>query len=437
LENLAIERMKALGIGTPDILLPKKGVDLKKWAVVACDQYTSELDYWERVSSYVGDEPSTLHLIFPEVYLEKEDPNNRIATIQEAMKTYNEQHLFETYEKSFFLVHRKTANNLERWGLIVALDLDQYDYNEASRSPIRATEGTILSRIPPRKLIRKDVPFELPHILVLINDMDNFVIEPLKNLNGSLEKMYETDLMENGGQVTAYRINNGELLDQIATTFEKLHATINEENPIFLAIGDGNHSLATAKACWEDIKTTLTEKEALNHPARYALAEIVNIYDSGLLFEPIHRVLFNIDKELFFERLQRYCESLTITDESDVDSLIESIGLQNGRQRFGYVDKNGLKLVLINRPVGSITAATLQLVLDSLIEDNVVVDYIHGEDVTLSLGSKEGNIGLLLPGIEKETFFDTIISDGSLPRKTFSMGDANDKRFYLEARKIK
>lgn len=429
--------MKALGIGTPDILLPKKGVDLKKWAVVACDQYTSELDYWERVSSYVGDEPSTLHLIFPEVYLEKEDPNNRIATIQEAMKTYNEQHLFETYEKSFFLVHRKTANNLERWGLIVALDLDQYDYNEASRSPIRATEGTILSRIPPRKLIRKDVPFELPHILVLINDMDNFVIEPLKNLNGSLEKMYETDLMENGGQVTAYRINNGELLDQIATTFEKLHATINEENPIFLAIGDGNHSLATAKACWEDIKTTLTEKEALNHPARYALAEIVNIYDSGLLFEPIHRVLFNIDKELFFERLQRYCESLTITDESDVDSLIESIGLQNGRQRFGYVDKNGLKLVLINRPVGSITAATLQLVLDSLIEDNVVVDYIHGEDVTLSLGSKEGNIGLLLPGIEKETFFDTIISDGSLPRKTFSMGDANDKRFYLEARKIK
>jgi len=167
------------------------------------------------------------------------------------------------------------------------------------------------------------------------------------------------------------------------------------------------------------------------------LAEIVNIYDSGLLFEPIHRVLFNIDKELFFERLQRYCESLTITDESDVDSLIESIGLQNGRQRFGYVDKNGLKLVLINRPVGSITAATLQLVLDSLIEDNVVVDYIHGEDVTLSLGSKEGNIGLLLPGIEKETFFDTIISDGSLPRKTFSMGDANDKRFYLEARKIK
>lgn len=429
--------MKALGIGTPDILLPKKGVDLKKWAVVACDQYTSELDYWERVSSYVGDEPSTLHLIFPEVYLEKEDPNNRIATIQEAMKAYNEQHLFETYEKSFFLVHRKTANNLERWGLIVALDLDQYDYNEASRSPIRATEGTILSRIPPRKLIRKDVPFELPHILVLINDMDNFVIEPLKNLNGSLEKMYETDLMENGGQVTAYRINSGELLDQIATTFEKLHATINEENPIFLAIGDGNHSLATAKACWEDIKTTLTEKEALNHPARYALAEIVNIYDSGLLFEPIHRVLFNIDKNLFFERLQRYCESLTITDESDVDSLIESIGLQNGRQRFGYVDKNGLKLVLINRPVGSITAATLQLVLDSLIEDNVVVDYIHGEDVTLSLGSTEGNIGLLLPGIEKDTFFDTIISDGSLPRKTFSMGDANDKRFYLEARKIK
>lgn len=429
--------MKALGIGTPDILLPKKGVDLKKWAVVACDQYTSELDYWERVSSYVGNEPSTLHLIFPEVYLEKEDPNNRIATIQEAMKTYNEQHLFETYEKSFFLVHRKTANNLERWGLIVALDLDQYDYNEASRSPIRATEGTILSRIPPRKLIRKDVPFELPHILVLINDMDNFVIEPLKNLNGSLEKMYETDLMENGGQVTAYRINSGELLDQIATTFEKLHATINEENPIFLAIGDGNHSLATAKACWEDIKTTLTEKEALNHPARYALAEIVNIYDSGLLFEPIHRVLFNIDKDLFFERLQRYCESLTITDESNVDSLIESIGLQNGRQRFGYVDKNGLKLVLINRPVGSITAATLQLVLDSLIEDNVVVDYIHGEDVTLSLGSTEGNIGLLLPGIEKDTFFDTIISDGSLPRKTFSMGDANDKRFYLEARKIK
>ena|SRR5690554_344934 len=435
--NNAIEKMKGVGVGTPDILVPKKGIDLHKWAVVACDQYTSEQDYWKRVESYVGDSPSTLHLIFPEAYLEEPDPQKRIDSINKAMATYLAQGLFTTFPESFFLVHRTTGKGPGRWGLIVSLDLEQYDYSKDSRTLIRATEGTIVSRIPPRKLIRKDAPLELPHILVLISDEARSVIEPLIAQQSSLPLVYDTDLMEHGGHIRAFQIH-GEQLEQVATAFESLHASLDRENPLLFAMGDGNHSLATAKSCWEDLKKTLSPEELQNHPARYALVELENIFDPGLVFEPIHRVLFSITKEDFIEELGRHCDGFTETTVSSINMVNTLIEKKDGVQRFGYADSNGLSVFNLKNPAATIPAGTLQSVIDALLKNkNSTVDYIHGDDVTMDLGSREGNIGLFLPAIDKGTFFDTIIADGALPRKTFSIEEAHEKRFYMEARKIR
>jgi len=432
----AIDRMKAIGVGIPDILLPKKEIDLKKWAIVACDQYTSEEQYWQRVDSYVGESPSTLRLILPEVYLEKPNLDERIDDIRKSMNIYREKELFDVYKNSFFLIHRETNGGPGRWGLIVALDLEKYDYSKDSKSPIRATEGTILSRIPPRKLIRQDVPYELPHILVLIDDEYHLLIGPLLTIRSTLKKVYETELMEGGGRIKAYQINQDEIFEQIATAFEKLNSKCDSDNPILFAMGDGNHSLATAKSCWEDIKVTLNEEERKNHPARYALAEIMNIFDPGLVFEPIHRLLFDTDKELFLTQLATNCEEYHIERYSNIESLLKAVEERDEYQRVGYVDTEGLKLIKIEKGKASCTAGTVQLTLDELIEKDVRVDYIHGADVTLSLGSKSGNIGLFLPAIDKHDFFETIKLDGALPRKTFSMGEAHEKRFYIEVRKI-
>lgn len=435
----AIERMKALGIGTPDILIPHEGIDLQKWAVVACDQYTSEHDYWERVEKYVGTDPSTLRLIFPEAYLEEKNPQERIHRINAAMAEYISQDLFTTYGESFFLVHRTTGAGPGRWGLVVALDLEQYDYAKDSRTPIRATEGTIISRIPPRKEIRKDAPLELPHILVLISDANRSVIEPLVSAKESLEKVYDTDLMEGGGHIQAFRVSGERWLGQVASAFEELQASLHPANPLLFAMGDGNHSLATAKSCWEDIKAGLGEKERQAHPARYALVELENIFDPGLVFEPIHRVLFNINRQQFLDELAKHCVSYQIESVDTVTEVVSAIGQRGGLQRFGYVDADGLKVFSLTEPEATIPAGTLQSVIDALLDtDNgVQVDYIHGADVTKNIGSKKGNIGLFLPAIDKSTFFETIIADGALPRKTFSMGEAHEKRFYMEARKIK
>lgn len=432
----AIERLKKIGIGTPDILIPRRGTDLQRWAVVACDQYTSEMDYWERVEQYVAEFPSTLHLIYPEAYLEEKEPQKRIDRINLTMRKYLEQGLFETHAQNFFLVHRTTDGDNGRWGLIVALDLERYDYGKQSRTIIRATEGTILSRIPPRKLIRKDAPLELPHILVLINDPAKTVIEPFAAQTDALEQVYDTDLMEGGGHVCAYRISGEKMLSSLAGAFEALHTALDQSNPLLFAMGDGNHSLATAKSCWEDIKEKLGPEDREIHPARYALVELENIFDPGLVFEPIHRVLFNTRREQFLEELGRHCTSYQLETAGSLEAMLGEIGRTEGLQRFGYVDEEGYKVVLLTEPDASIPAGTLQGVIDSLLRLGNQLDYTHGTDITAKLGSRPGNIGLFLPAIDKHAFFDTIVKDGALPRKTFSMGEAHEKRFYMEARKI-
>jgi len=438
MENKAIDRLKALGIGTPDILIPKKGTDLKKWAVVACDQYTSEPQYWENALAYVGDDPSTLHLIYPEAYLEEKDPQARIDGINATMAKYLDDQLFETYQESFFLVHRTTGEGTGRWGLVVALDLEHYDYSKDSKTHIRATEGTILSRIPPRKQIRKDAPLELPHILVLISDAQRSIIEPLIEKRNTLPQVYDTELMAGGGHLSAYRVSGAEL-EPVASAFEQLHAALDPANPLLFAMGDGNHSLATAKACWEDIKKGLDTEQMERHPARYALVELENIFDPGLVFEPIHRVLFNLERTLFLKELSRHCTSYSLEPTASLAMIEKALEAKDGLQRFGYCDSEGLAIITVTEPESTIAAGTLQSVIDNLLSSGgkVAVDYIHGSDVTKTLGSKQGNIGLFLPSIDKETFFDTIIADGALPRKTFSMGEAHEKRFYMEARKIK
>lgn len=433
------ERLKNLGLHTADILLPKLGVDLSKWAVVACDQYTSEKSYWEQARSYVGEDPSTLNLIFPEAYLEDAEPDKRIALINDNMATYVSDALFDTHESCFFLVHRTTSTyDKGRWGLLVLLDLEQYDYSVGSRSLIRATEGTILSRIPPRKEIRKNASLELPHIMVLISDKDKSVIEPLVAKTAYLHKAYDTTLMAGGGTLSAWVVDSRDDFAAIADALEKIQGGLDPENPLLYAMGDGNHSLATAKSCWEDVKETLPQEEWEGHPARYAMVELENIYDPGLTFEPIHRVLFGLDFATFKAEVEKCASFVIIEKVADLPTLHKLINEKGDFQRFGYRDKNGYCLFSLSGAVANIAAGTLQVVIDSLLEQKKAsVDYIHGEEVTSNLGAKEGNCALILPDVSKETFFETIIKDSSLPRKTFSMGEASEKRYYMEARKIR
>ena len=434
MENIK-KRLERVGLQSSDIMIPRKGVDLSKWAVVACDQFTSEKDYWERVDKAVGKDPSTLRLIFPECYLEDGDGDRRIEDINRSMKEYVDAKLFDTYKDCFFLVKR-SCGNASRWGLMAALDLDRYSWEKGSTSLIRATEGTILSRIPPRKKIRKDAPLEIPHIMVLISDKEKSVIEPLAAQSGKLEKVYDFELMKNGGHLEAWVVDSDSLKNQVATAFEKLDAALDPKNPLLFAMGDGNHSFATAKSCWEDIKATLTEEQRKCHPARFCLVELENIFDPGLVFEPIHRVLFNVPESVFLEELRKNASAVAEEKVGCRNCIAREIADQS-QQRFGYCTSDKHVVVTLKDPSANIAAGTLQKVIDELIKKGYSVDYIHGADVTDKLGSEKGNIGLFLPAIDKATFFDTIIKDGALPRKTFSMGEANEKRYYMEARAIR
>jgi len=435
--NNVKERLNKMGLFLPDILIPKKEINLKKWAVVACDQYTSEKEYWKRVDEFVAENPSTLRLIYPECYLDEKDSQKRIDNINTTMNEYVQKNIFDEYKDSFFLVKRDSENKT-RWGLMVCLDLERYSWEKDSKSLIRATEGTILSRIPPRKEIRKDAILEIPHIMVLINDKNQTVIEPLKNKLNKLNQVYETELMEDGGNLSSWQINEVKDIEAITKAFEELYANLDDANPLLFAMGDGNHSFATAKSCWMDIRKGLNEEEKKNHPARYCLVELENIFDEGLVFEPIHRVLFNIDSNLFFNTLMNFCEGFEKVSVPNAKLMMNKIeNSQDPRQCFGICYSGNYYIVFLEEPKASLVAGTLQFLIDSVINEKTTVDYTHGIEITQKKGNEANNIGLFLPGISKSTFFDSIIKDGALPRKTFSMGNANEKRFYMETRKIK
>lgn len=430
------KQFSELGIIPTDILIPKATLDLTKWAVVACDQYTSEPEYWQRVADYTKNEPSCLKMTFPECYLEDDDKNERINSINATMNEYLEKGIFDTYKDCFILVKRTTESG-SRYGLMAALDLERYSYDKDSKTNIRATEGTILSRIPPRKEIRKNAPLEIPHIMVLISDEKKKIIEPMIEKIPSLKKLYDIELMENGGRVEGYLIDDDENIKSIHDGFYALYKNLDPANPLLFAMGDGNHSLATAKNCWEDIKKGLSKEDAENHPARYSLVEIENIFDPALQFEPIHRVFFNTDTETVLNKVKKLTQDVQIIKTSSLPDLEKIINeTKEDRQSFALVQKGIFTILNIPNTVASTASGTVQHIIDNLKEDeNIKVDYIHGVDVVIRLSQKD-NVGIIMPDVSKKTFFASIIKDKAFARKTFSIGHAHEKRYYLEARRI-
>ncbi len=431
-----------IGIEIPEILLPRKDVDLQKWAVIACDQFTSQPEYWERVSKLVGDAPSTYHLILPEAWLSRPDKAERIAYSQAKMREYLNTGLLEPH-KGFILVERSVGNSIQT-GLVVAVDLETYNFHHGVLAYGVATEGIILDRLPPRMQVRRGAPLELPHILVLYDDPEFSVLKPLLKQKGSLPLAYDFDLMEGSGHITGHFIEDPQTLDSVIDhiaglldpeKYRERYGDVDQTHPLLFAVGDGNHSLATAKSIWEELKPTV----GMNHPARYALVELVNLHDPSLTFEPIHRVMFNVDKE-FHQALLAYYEPDILENPAATFEDMKDAVLDETRsgQRVGMITPEMYHVIKFENPIHNLPVGTLQEFLDKYLLDNPKshIDYVHGEDVLVKLGAESGNMGFYLPPITKDNFFKSVILDGSLPRKTFSMGHARDKRFYLESRRI-
>lgn len=431
-----------IGVQIPQIYLPQPGMDLKKWAVIACDQFTSEPEYWQEVERIVGDAPSTLRLTFPEVYLEKPGETKRIKNIQSAMRRYLEGGILQPRDGLVYV--ERTINGKTRKGIMLCLDLERYDYNKGSSSLIRATEGTIVERLPPRIKIREGAALEFPHILVLIDDPNHTVIEPLAEAKGKFEKLYDFDLMLDSGHLAGYAVNDAhenrvvEALRALAKpeTFTEKYGVGKDKPVLLFAMGDGNHSLATAKAIWEKVKA----EAGMDHPARYALVEIENVHDEALEFEPIHRVVFGLKKDLFVEMQAFFGADFIYTPAANGAEMISRVDQADGRkQAVGLVGGGkGFGVVEIVNPSSHLAVGTIQAFLDSFLKNGGAekMDYVHGEDVVERLALQDGNAGFYWAGMHKNELFKTVILDGALPRKTFSMGEAREKRFYMEGRRI-
>lgn len=393
---------------TANVLLPKSA-DYQKWGVVACDQYTSEKEYWDRVKAFVGDAPSTFNLVYPEAYLSEGDAY--IDRINAHMEKYIEADIFEEHKNVYIYIERTLSGGRIRRGLIGCVDLEAYDFSKGSKSAIRATEGTVAERIPPRVKIRKDAPLELPHAILLVDDKANAVIP----MSCDKAPIYDFELMENGGHIRGYVID-GAQADAITSAFETYAAKVNDG--LVFAVGDGNHSLATAKTCWENLKTTLSAEEQKTHPARYCLVEVENLYDAALEFEPIHRVLFDVEPAKVLEALAQFSAEGT----GDTDHTVT------------YVYGDTVGEITLKNTSSNLGVGAVQNFIDKM---GYEADYIHGDDTTKRLASAPNAFGFILDSMEKESLFVTVIKDGALPRKTFSMGEAHEKRFYIEAKVIK
>ena len=397
---------------------------MEKWAVIACDQFTSDQAYWDRVRKNAEGAVSTINLILPEAELGTEKEAEHTAVINATMKRYMDEDVFTTYPNSFVYVERQLENGTIREGLVGMVDLDAYDYSTGATSAIRATERTVAERIPPRQRVRRDAPIELPHILMLCDDHDKKLIEPIGAKKDSLKKLYDFDLMEGGGHITGWLVEgkdvedfNKALADYTATVGEKYKGL--KGVPMVFAVGDGNHSLATAKSCYEELKKNHPDEDLSNHPARYALVELENIHDPAQVFEPIHRVIFKTEPEKLLAALQK-------------DACAD------GGFPVQWYTKDASGTVYLDRAKSELAVGVLQGFLDEYLKDNAgEIDYIHDDDALISLAKQDGAIGFLLPAMEKSQLFRGVIADGILPRKTFSMGHSREKRYYLEGRKIK
>lgn len=408
-----------------DILIPKSE-DMEKWAVIACDQFTSDPAYWQRVKANAGKSPSTIHLILPEVELGTEGEAKRVEEINQQMRDYLDRGIFETLKDSFIYVERTMVNGTVRKGLIGMIDLEAYDFNTHATSQIRATERTVLERIPPRVTIRRDAAIELPHVILLCDDDKKVLIEPITKQKESFKKLYDFQLMEGGKHIAGWLVSK-EAAAQFNEQLALYSDTIGEKYvgisgvPMVFAVGDGNHSLATAKTCYEELKAKNPDKDLSNHPARYALVELENIHDAAQEFEPIHRIITHCNQ---LELLKALKNDLCVADEK-TGFAVKWHG--QGKSETIYLDKKK----------GQLAVGVLQNWLDEYLQKNEgEIDYIHDDEALIDLSLQENAIGFLLPTMEKSQLFRGVIADGALPRKTFSMGHSVEKRYYLEGRKI-
>ncbi|MBO4327247.1 MAG: DUF1015 domain-containing protein [Clostridia bacterium] len=423
-----------------DILLPGKSVDLTRWAVVACDQFTQDEAYWKRVSELTKGVPSASHIMLPEIYLSrgKASVSRRIAAINKTMRSYIDGGIFDEYKNSLILTKRTFASGLTLTGLIGAIDLEQYDYCKGSGSAVRATEATVLERIPPRVAIREGASLEMPHILILIDDPDDTVIGPLEAKADSKTPVYDFNLMEGGGHVEGFALTKkaeyAPAIDALRrlgdeSVFRQRYGVPEGTPVLWLAVGDGNHSLASAKALYEKTHDPL---------ARYALAEVVNIHSPGIVFEPIHRLLLGVNEDNLVSAARDYFGSSLIISNAGAGGLSGVVN-DGDHHAIGFVSKGRQCCWQISRSRHLLAVGALQEFIDAYIGSHpeTAVDYIHGESETKALARKPGTAAFLLPGMPKSDLFPTVIRYGALPRKTFSMGHAEEKRYYLECRRLK
>lgn len=437
-----VSQLDQLGLRVPEILLPNSNIDLGAWAVVACDQYTSDHEYWASVETKVGTAASTLRLVLPEIFLGQPDVPARVERIHAQMGDYLERQVLESKGECAVYVRRTTARSGLREGLVLAVDLERYNYSPGSKSLIRATEGTIVDRIPPRLAVRRQAPLELPHIMVLVEDEEQCLIEGLGARLGQLERLYDVDLMQEGGRLEGYRLDQSDLehlLNRLVAAWQKAKLRQNSETPLFWAMGDGNHSLATAKANWEEVKRGLNEtgrdSEAARHPARWALVEIVNVYSSGLRFEPIHRVVFtsHVAELATLLRGGPLVPSIAPIAESDLVALLAS---PDGQDKVGYFDGSTFQVVHWSGS-NSLPPALVDGLYQRFSETDQTakIDFIHGWQDAKKL-AQSGACAFFLPVLGRDRLFAHVAEHGPLPRKAFSMGDAEEKRYYMEARRI-
>ena len=408
--------------------------------MVACDQFTSEREYWDDVERIVGEKPSTLNLILPECYLEDELVGEKISAIQKTMESYLENGVFSTAPFGAQIIVRNLPGKPVRTGLMLALDLERYDYSRDSTTPIRPTEGTIVERIPPRKRIRAGAAVEVPHIMVLLDDPGRTVIEPLARAADTTRPVYSLGLMKNGGSLEAYRIADPERLASMTSAFEKLadpdifRERYNSNNPFYIAIGDGNHSLASAKAYWEELKETLPASGLGRHPARFAMVEAVNLYDEGITFEPIHRLFFDLNPDQFRAMITGAGGARFTPLEGKSASRAE----KPGPAEVGFISAETAGVFRFETGNASETTAALMRQIDAFLSSsNSRIDFVHDLPTLIELARKPRNACCVMPTISKEEFFPFIVKNGAYPRKSFSMGESNEKRYYMEARRIR
>ena len=404
-----------------DILLPRD-VDMTLWATIACDQYTSQPEYWKDIAKKIGVAPSTLAISLPEIYLEDADVEKRIANIHGNMRDYLANGLFNSYN-GFVFVERTLENGEKRHGIVGCIDLEAYDYTANSLSAVRATEGTIVSRLPPRVHIREEALLELPHILVLYDDPSDCVVKDLINNHDTFTELYNFNLLKCAGSIRGSLLD-GAWAEKIETAFAGKYDDLANisSNPLLFAVGDGNHSLAAAKQCYENLKSEMSSEEYLVHPARYVLVEMVNIHDSSLNFEPIYRVMFGVDPANVLKEAETYYAA------NNADNSPQSIKIVTG--------EIPTVLRLKNPPTPLVVSTTQNFIDYYLNKFGGTVDYIHGEDEVARLSAFSDSVGFIYDGMQKSELFSYVETNGALPRKTFSMGESADKRFYLECRKI-